>query len=334
MGEGIRAARMVALLKKPGDAVALDETLCEVETDKAVYPIESAVAGVFKEWRCAVDEVVEIGREIAVISVAAGEGSDARPAADRSRQDTEATAERGPSLQQLQQRSRFEPPAPVVPGTPAPPALSPAITRRLAGVVSANIQIDAPWKAIREARAAAKRAKQDYSPSLMMAWCVVRAMEKHAAFRRIVAKDGSIVETEAFDVGIAVALEGDRLGTAVIRRAAHLEWREFAAAYVESVNQVRGGGVEDVHASVNITSLGAFGVEVATPIVVPPSMATLFVGKAHERMINDDGVVYPSEVVTLSLTFDHRVVNGAGAAAFLQEVKQQIAGFTGPAVSA
>jgi pyruvate/2-oxoglutarate dehydrogenase complex dihydrolipoamide acyltransferase (E2) component len=59
-------------------------------------------------------------------------------------------------------------------------------------------------------------------------------------------------------------------------------------------------------------------------------MATLFIGKAHERMLNDHGAVYPAEVVTLSLTFDHRVVNGAGAAAFLNEVKTQIAGFQLP----
>jgi pyruvate/2-oxoglutarate dehydrogenase complex dihydrolipoamide acyltransferase (E2) component len=59
-------------------------------------------------------------------------------------------------------------------------------------------------------------------------------------------------------------------------------------------------------------------------------MATLFVGQAHERMTNDDGVIHPEEVVTLSLTFDHRVVNGAGAAAFLQEVKTQIAAFRLP----
>jgi pyruvate/2-oxoglutarate dehydrogenase complex dihydrolipoamide acyltransferase (E2) component len=69
---------------------------------------------------------------------------------------------------------------------------------------------------------------------------------------------------------------------------------------------------------------------VATPIVVPPSMATLFVGRAHERMVNDEGVVYPAEVVTLSLTFDHRVVNGAGAAAFLQDVKRNMAEFRLP----
>ena len=42
MGEGIRAAKIVSLLKKPGDPIELDDPLCELETDKAVYPIESS----------------------------------------------------------------------------------------------------------------------------------------------------------------------------------------------------------------------------------------------------------------------------------------------------
>jgi pyruvate/2-oxoglutarate dehydrogenase complex dihydrolipoamide acyltransferase (E2) component len=166
----------------------------------------------------------------------------------------------------------------------------------------------------------------------MIAWCVIRAIEKHAAFRRIIAANGTILEPDRVDLGIAVALEGDRLATAVIEGASSLGWNEFAAAYASAVAEVRGGKLEEVQAPLIITSLGAFGVEVATPIVVPPSMSTLFVGQAHERMINDAGVVYPAEVVTLSLTFDHRVVNGAGAAAFLQEVKTQIAEFQLPIV--
>src|SRR5881392_1105537 len=45
MGEGIRNAKVVSLLKNPGDTIALDDELCEVETDKAVYPIQSSFAG-------------------------------------------------------------------------------------------------------------------------------------------------------------------------------------------------------------------------------------------------------------------------------------------------
>ena len=326
MGEGIRAARIVSLLKQPGDRVALDDALCEVETDKAVYPIESAHSGVFKEWKCQVDDVLEIGQPLAVITADAAAPSKAVP--------TEESASSPPSLQQLQRRPRFAPAAPAAPaGVPAEPALSPAITRRLTGVVSANMQLDAPWSAIRSARESAKAAQRDISPSLMLAWCVTRAMEKRAAFRRIIARDGSILEQTEFDLGIAVALEGDRLGTAAIHAAAGLDWCAFTDAYAQAIADVRAGKIEDVHSPLNITSLGAFGVETATPIVVPPAMATLFVGKAHERMVNEDGVVHPAEVVTLSLTFDHRVVNGAGAAAFLQTVKEQIAEFEIPAAS-
>jgi pyruvate/2-oxoglutarate dehydrogenase complex dihydrolipoamide acyltransferase (E2) component len=192
------------------------------------------------------------------------------------------------------------------------------------------MQIDAPWQPIRHAREEARRTKRDLSPSLMLAWCVVRAMTQHGAFRRLMTKDASIVEQDTFDLGIAVALEGDRLGTAVIRKAATLDWSGFAVAYARAVAEVREGKTEDVQAPINLTSLGSFGVEVAIPIVVPPAMSTLFIGQAHERMINDDGVVYPSDVITLSLSFDHRVVNGAGAAAFLQDVKRQIAEYRIP----
>ena len=55
MGEGIRSAKVVALLKKPGDRIELDDPLCEVETDKAVYPIESSFAGTMGEWKTEVD---------------------------------------------------------------------------------------------------------------------------------------------------------------------------------------------------------------------------------------------------------------------------------------
>lgn len=324
MGEGIRAARIVSLLKQPGDVVAPDDALCEVETDKAVYPIEAALGGVFKEWRCKVDDIVEIGREIAVITAEVdGGAADIQPPADGGQEDAGAPSE-------SPRKPRFEPATPAVAGAVVPPALSPAITRRLTGVVPANLQMDAPWQAIRAAREAVKAAQKELSPSLMVAWCVTRAMTRHAAFRRLMMKDGTIVEQETFDLGIAVALEGDRLATAVVHRAAQLGWVEFAAAYANAVAEARAGKVEDVQASINLTSLGAFGIEVATPIVVPPAMSTLFVGLAHERMINDGGVVHPSEVVTLSLTFDHRVVNGAGAAAFLSEVCGMIAGFRIP----
>src|SRR5437868_4383152 len=164
----------------------------------------------------------------------------------------------------------------------------------------------------------------------MIAWSVVRAMEKHASFRRLILEDDQIVQNDDFDLGIAVAVEGDLLATAVITNANRKSWPEFVKTYDETVAATRGGRVDAMNAPVVITSLGAFGVKAGAPIVVPPSVGTLFVGTAHRELIPNKNKNESAEVITLSLTFDHRVVNGAGAAAFANEIKQQIEEFTFP----
>ena len=211
-------------------------------------------------------------------------------------------------------------------GSAREPALSPTITRKLSRVISANLQIDAKWETIRKARDSAKKSsgKSAPSPSVMIAWAVVRAMETHPPFRRLILEDDRIVENEDFDLGIAVSLENDRLATAVITHASKKSWPEFVDAYNETVNATRGGRIDAMNAPVVITSLGAFGVKVGAPIVVPPSVGTLFIGTAHSEMILNGKKSETAEVITLSLTFDHRVVNGAGAASFVHAIKQQI----------
>jgi pyruvate/2-oxoglutarate dehydrogenase complex dihydrolipoamide acyltransferase (E2) component len=54
------------------------------------------------------------------------------------------------------------------------------------------------------------------------------------------------------------------------------------------------------------------------------------VGSAHYETLGDGKKSQTAEVITLSLTFDHRVVNGAGAASFVHEIKEQIEGFKTP----
>src|SRR5204863_7683499 len=189
------------------------------------------------------------------------------------------------------------------------PALSPTITRKLSRVIPANLQIDARWDAIRKARDVAKKkhGKNAPSPSVMIAWAVVRAMEKHAPFRRLILEDDRIVQTDDFDLGIAVALEGDRLATAALTNVNQKTWPEFLSIYNETVAATRSGRVDAMNAPVVITSLGAFGVKAGAPIVVPPSVGTLFVGTAHRELLSNKNKNESAEVITLSLTFDQRV---------------------------
>lgn len=351
MGEGLRSAKVVTLNKNPGDAVRHDDVLCELETDKAVYPVEASFAGTLKAWRIKQDDTVLIGQDIAVVTGDAA--SIAGLPIEGAATPKPAPATSSPRPAPPAAAARSAPPVPSIAGAPTPasnpatstsavlgsmkgnlrpPALHPAITKRLDAVVPANMLMDVRWDALRQAREAAKarHGKAAPSPSALMAWCVTRAQEKHPAFRSLAAKDGNIYEQADFDQGVAVALEGDRLATAAIPAANKLSFADFCAAYNRAVEETRAGKLVDVQAPINITSLGAFGVECATPIVVPPAVGTLFIGTAHERMINDGGVIHPAEVVTLSLTFDHKVVNGAGAAAFMQDVKRQFEGFTLP----
>jgi 2-oxoisovalerate dehydrogenase E1 component len=155
-------------------------------------------------------------------------------------------------------------------------------------------------------------------------------MEKHAPFRRLILEDDRIIENDNFDLGIAVAIEGDRLATAVITEANQKSWPEFVKIYNETVEATRGGRVDAMNAPVVITSLGAFGVKTGAPIVVPPSVGTLFIGTAHRELIPNGKKNETVEVITLSLTFDHRVVNGVGAANFVHEIKEQLEKFKIP----
>jgi 2-oxoisovalerate dehydrogenase E1 component len=314
MGEGIRSAKIVSLLKNPGDPIQLDDALCEVETDKAVYPIESSFAGKMGEWKVEVGDTVEIGQELGAIFT--GE-----PVA--------AVADRGSPEVALRSKA-----LPTTAATRRDPALPATITRKLSRVIPANLQIDARWDAIREARDAAKKNTDGPSPSVMMAWAVVRAMEKHAPFRRLILEDDTIVENDDFDLGIAVAIEGDRLATAVITEANRKSWSHFAEIYRKIVDETRSGRVDAMNAPVVISSLGAFGVRSGAPIVVPPSVGTLFIGSAHREILPNGKKNETAEVITLSLTFDHRVVNGAGAANFAHEIKEQIENFSLDSVKA
>src|ERR1700730_627205 len=214
MGEGIRNAKIVSLLKKPGDPIALDDSLCEVETDKAVYPIESSFAGVMGEWKTKVGDTVDIGQELGTIltgeascaeqfqtaSYASSEGVEAVP----SRTGTVPGRKESVPAREDTRHCNIE------------PALSPTITRKLSRVIPANLQIDTRWDAVRKARDVAKKknGKNAPSPSVMIAWAVVRAMEKHAPFRRLILEDDRIIENDDFDLGVAVALEDGRLATA------------------------------------------------------------------------------------------------------------------------
>ena len=103
--------------------------------------------------------------------------------------------------------------------------------------------------------------------------------------------------------------------------------RQFAAEFRELVDRARKGrSLPDdlTGGTFTITNLGMYDVDAFTPVINLPEAAILGVGRIVERVVPCDGQPVIRPMMALSLSFDHRIVDGAPAARFLQRVKQLV----------
>ncbi len=131
-----------------------------------------------------------------------------------------------------------------------------------------------------------------------------------------------LVIPDRIDIGVAVAVE-DALLVPVVRDADRRPLAEIGAAIETLAERARRGQLEAREmegACFSVTNLGAYRVDAFTPLLDPPQTAILGVGRARLRPAVVDGALAVRTVAVLSLTFDHQVVDGAPAAAFLDAV--------------
>jgi pyruvate dehydrogenase E2 component (dihydrolipoamide acetyltransferase) len=129
---------------------------------------------------------------------------------------------------------------------------------------------------------------------------------------------------ERVNVGIAVASEQGLL-VVVVRDADSKPLAQVNQDLADMVAKSRQGGLGPDALSggtFTITNLGGYGIEAFTPIVNPPETGILGIGRIAKRPAVVDGQIVPRDLMYLSLSFDHRVVDGAPAAQFLQRVKE------------
>jgi len=195
--------------------------------------------------------------------------------------------------------------------------------------------LDADFTAIESARSELKASLGDDAPSslVMVLWCITRAIEKHPAFRSTLVDEGRTRRTfEHVNLGIAVALPDDVLLTAVVADADTLSWSDFPAAVARQVELARSGEDQaNAATTVSVSNIGSLGLRAGVAAVVPPAMGTITLGKIFQHAVPDGDSFRFTPTATFTLTFDHRVVNGAGAASFLQNLDREIREFTLPA---
>jgi pyruvate dehydrogenase E2 component (dihydrolipoamide acetyltransferase) len=147
--------------------------------------------------------------------------------------------------------------------------------------------------------------------------------------------DDHLVLPEDIHIGIAVDTDAGLL-VPVVQRAQALSLRQLAAQTRDLIERARHGklATKDLQGGVfTITNLGMFGIDAFTPIIHYPQCAILGVGRIRRLPVFVGEKVEPRDQVTLSLTFDHRVVDGSPAARFLQALSMSIEN-PGPALMA
>jgi pyruvate dehydrogenase E2 component (dihydrolipoamide acetyltransferase) len=148
------------------------------------------------------------------------------------------------------------------------------------------------------------------------------ALQRHPDVNVQFAGD-AILRFPTANVGLAVAAP-QGLVVPVIRSAERLSLAELATERARLVDLARSGGLKltDLEGGTfTISNLGMFGVEQFIAVLNPPQAAILAVGATMDRPVAVDGEVVVRPMMTVTLTVDHRAVDGAPAADFLRSVK-------------
>ncbi|MBS1713368.1 MAG: 2-oxo acid dehydrogenase subunit E2 [Armatimonadetes bacterium] len=380
IGEGLQEARLVAVLKQPGETIARDEAIYQMETDKAVMDVESPFAGTLVAWLAEPDTVLPIGADVALIETAAPVMAQSAPTTSVTEGRAAVTAAPTASAPRTGRRTDVPPRtrayakskgltdadieqiaasgSKLMPddvdahlnGGASAASAGPAGTVRKEGyseqpmgqkqrvlmsrltrgnqlVVPGTMTVAVSWGPIEQLRREFKDAGGDFQPSAftMFAYAAALATKDHPMFRSTIVGDGTVRTYDHIHLGIAVALPGDELVIARIDDADGMDWRTFAEACRAQIDLARGGKDQaNESVTLSLTNMQAFGIRDAVAVVVPPGVATVFLGEPYNGLDPHATDVRLARYANLGITFDHRLINGVGAAHYQNAVKANV----------
>jgi pyruvate/2-oxoglutarate dehydrogenase complex dihydrolipoamide acyltransferase (E2) component len=333
LGEGLTEGEIARWLVAEGQEVAEDDPLVEIQTDKATVEIPSPYAGTVLRILVAEGHIAAVGTELVVIGKAGEEA-----AVDESRgQSPSGTLPRRvqatPVVRRIAQELGVD--LATVAGTGPNGRITEDDVRGAAAGVSEGEGRREPLRGVRRLIAEhMARAHREVPPVTWVEECdfeglplerlvatVVKAVadmlpefpELNARFER-----DAIVYLDRYDIGVAVQTE-QGLVVPVVRGAGEKTVEEIDADVLRLAERARAGALapDEVRGSTfTVTSAGKLAGLFQTPIVNHPEVAILSIGRVAPRPVVRDGDVVVRHTGTVAVTFDHRVVDGARAAAF------------------
>lgn len=396
LGEGVTEGEIRKWLVKIGDAVKKDQSIAEVETDKAIVEMPSPVAGRIARLDHEEGGMVKVGEVLAVIDE--GPGKEAPEEAIKEGPPTEkAPAEKEGAISVVGELPVGEEPttrpvgralaAPAVrrlaremgidisevkgtgpegrvteddvrsfrpPSKAAEPAMQPKFdlygwvdreplkgirkvtARHMIEAQAASAQVTvmdvadvtelvALRERVKERAMREKGVKMTYLPFIIKA--VVAALKRHPYLNSEVNEEAQeILLKKYYNIGIAVATD-EGLMVPVVKAADQKDVYVLAKELTELSEQARSRRIDlaDLKGGTfSITNYGVFGGTFATPIANHPEVVILGVGRIADQPLVRSGEIAVRKVLHLSLTFDHRVLDGAEAARFLNDLIEML----------
>jgi pyruvate dehydrogenase E2 component (dihydrolipoamide acetyltransferase) len=334
LGMNQDTGRLLRWLRSEGETVARGEPVMEIETDKATVEVEAPADGVLAAVTAREGDEVPVGQRVAVI-LAPGQAAQApaRPAASplarrlaaEAGLDLAGVAGSGPGGA-VKAADVPRPPAPDAVPAPRPErGVWTTMARRSAEswaeVPHFYLEREVDAGRLESWRASARRATEGVTITDLLVRLAGACLARHPLVNG--RWDGSrAVPGTAVHVAVAVAVDQGVIAP-VVRHADRLNLAEIAGRRAEVVARAREGRMrpDDVEgATFTISNLGMYAVDAFSAIVDRPQAAILAVGRIRDGLVPVDGVPRVGRRLRLTLSCDHRAVDGARAAAFLTDL--------------
>ena len=294
LGTAVDQTKWVRRLETEGDQAERGEPICAVETDKAASELESAAQGILLRRLVPEGEEIEQGRVIAYVG-APGECV-ADPEPDPEEQHPPSVAARAPRR--------------TADGAGVPPPIRLTARIDMTAVLALRRRID-------------KKSGRKVSFDAFFVRAAAAAMADFPPFRSQLAEE-RLVESEECRVGIAIDVD-QKLFVPVIRNA-HLKSVSDIDGEVRSLTEKGDAGhltpEELSGATLTVSNLGMFPVVAFQAIIPPNQVAVLAVGAIEDTPVVRGGCLVFPPLCAVTLTVDHRVINGREAARFLARLKE------------
>jgi len=338
LGEGLTEGEIARWLVSEGQEVAEDDPLVEIQTDKTTVEIPSPAAGKVAQILVEEGKVVPVGTVLVVIG-----GDGAPPAAPAAEKPKDAGAPKGkatPLVRRIAQELGVD--LDTVTGTGPQGRITEQDVRSSAGPQEGRREplrgvrrliAEHMSRAHREVPAVTWVEECDFSNvdlKRLVATALKACAEALKEFPELNARleGDEIVYLDRYDLGIAVQTE-QGLVVPVVRDCDSRSVDELQHDLERLADAARAGtlAAEELRGSTfTVTSAGKLAGLFQTPIVNHPEVAILSIGRIAERPVVRDGAVVPAPVGYVSVTFDHRVVDGARAAEFGLAVIRRLEG--------